>query len=91
MLQLDQPDGSRFRLSRLTSDAVQEELQPRHDVAVLAGEEEMVVVLAAVLLEEADRYISGSDNAPRSTSINGMSNRPIRPLPSRNGWMTSNW
>jgi len=33
----------------------------------------------------------GWRSTPFAQSRNVMSNRPTRPLPSRNGWMVSNW
>ncbi len=51
MLRLDEANGSLLGVAGLASCASEEERQPGHEVTVLAGDQQVVVVLAAVLLE----------------------------------------
>ena len=52
VLQLDQADRALLGVASLLTDTTKEEGDPWHEVAALAGDQQVVVVLAAVLLEE---------------------------------------
>src|SRR5439155_17461604 len=52
VLQLDEPNGALLGVSGLLSHAPQEERQPRFEITPLARPEQMVVILAPVLIEE---------------------------------------
>jgi len=91
MLQLDEANRSFLGVTRLSAHSPEEERQPGHQVALLARDQQVVVVLAAVLLEVGREVEERLGGASRRTTTNEISNRLMRPLPSRNGWMTSNW
>jgi hypothetical protein len=62
VLQLDQPNRSLLGVTGLPAHTVQEEREPGKGIAALAREEQVVVVLAAVLLEiggQVEQWLQG--------------------------------
>ncbi len=86
VLELDEPHGSLLRVAAwrrkpARRNRIQGSRSPRRLVTSRWSSYSL-----RCLSKQADRYNSGSASAPRATSISGISTRPIRPLPSRNGW-----
>ena len=72
-------------------DASQEVAQPLLPLASLRHGQEARVVLVARGLEPGAEVEQRRREHPARASESVMSRRPTRPLPSRNGWIASNW
>ena len=76
---------------RRLGDADEKKPQPRGESAGTADSGQFIVIRRLVALEKVGEVKRWLEQDAAWTRDRAMSRRPRRPLPSRKGWMVSNW